>query len=68
MWWRLSVVLLLLWAGVLPARAQSSPAPTVYVFPLFADGTLGGTPADCLDHPAANYRERPYRLAPILAS
>jgi len=43
MWWRLFVVLLLLCGGVLPARAQSSPAPTVYVFPLFADGALGGT-------------------------
>ncbi|HYR85201.1 MAG TPA: hypothetical protein VE422_14045 [Terriglobia bacterium] len=44
MWWRLFIVLLLLLcAGILPANAQSSPTPTVYVFPLFADGGLGGS-------------------------
>jgi hypothetical protein len=39
----LFIVLLLLATGALPAIAQSSATPNVYVFPLFADGTAGGT-------------------------
>jgi hypothetical protein len=43
MYWRLFIVLLVLIGGTPRARAQSSTTSNVYVFPLFADGTAGGT-------------------------
>jgi hypothetical protein len=43
MYWRLFIVLLFLIGGAPRAGAQSSTTSNVYVFPLFADGTTGGT-------------------------
>jgi len=40
---RLFIVLLLLTTGVSPANAQAPASSNVYVFPLFVDGTAGGT-------------------------
>src|SRR5262249_24336284 len=39
----LFVVVVTLTFSILPARAQPAPTSSVYVFPLFADGTAGGT-------------------------
>ena len=44
MYWRLFIVLSFLIGGALPAGAQSSTSPSnIYIFPLFADGSAGGT-------------------------
>jgi len=42
-YWRLLIFLFLIAGGVSRFNAQSSPTSNVYVFPLFADGTAGGT-------------------------
>ena len=42
MYWRLLIVLSFLTAGASQLHAQAPPPSTVYVFPLFADGTAGG--------------------------
>ena len=43
MYWRSYILLLLLIASASRARGQSSAPSNVYVFPLFVDGTAGGT-------------------------
>jgi hypothetical protein len=42
MFWRLVIVLVLLAGSTSRAAAQSSAAPNLYVFPVFADGTAAG--------------------------
>src|SRR5437016_3144384 len=43
MYWRLLIFLCFIAAGASRLDAQSSTISNVYVFPLFADGTAGGT-------------------------
>src|SRR5579862_5511866 len=43
MYWRVFIVSLFLIGGVPRAGAQSSTSSNVYIFPLFADGSTGGT-------------------------
>jgi|SRR5438128_8545477 len=42
MFWRLFILLMLFGGSTSRAAAQSSAAPNLYVFPVFADGTAGG--------------------------
>jgi hypothetical protein len=43
MYWRLFILLIVLTGSASRVSAQTAPAPNVYVFPVFADGTRSGT-------------------------